>query len=264
MAFTWIKDHRFRNLLSLSLLFFLFLPLSADAAPFADSDLDGLSDVEEMRYYTDPLNPDTDGDGFPDGDEVYIGYSPHVGDGALLSQFDYDYDGLNDALEIHFGSDLGKRDTDSDGVSDFDEIMYGHDPADPFNRTALDRLIVVNKTTQRLTVLVNGQEVMEFPVSTGNPSTPTPNGEFRIQRKVEKKDYAGPTYYIKDVLWSLQFLPGYYIHGAYWHDNFGRRTNSFGCVNLRDEDAKVLYRYISEGVRVQIVGETPKRYYVGT
>ncbi|MBI3114903.1 MAG: hypothetical protein HYZ09_00195, partial [Candidatus Kerfeldbacteria bacterium] len=51
-----------------------------------DSDADGLTDVEEVAYGTDPNKPDTDGDGFVDGKvlqadgsiagEVYLGYDP--------------------------------------------------------------------------------------------------------------------------------------------------------------------------------------------
>lgn len=42
-----------------------------------DSDGDGLSDyLEQSRYETDPQNPDTDGDGFSDGQEVKGGYNP--------------------------------------------------------------------------------------------------------------------------------------------------------------------------------------------
>ncbi|MDD3285128.1 MAG: hypothetical protein PHG95_00590 [Patescibacteria group bacterium] len=48
-----------------------------------DSDFDGLSDYEELRVYgTNPLNPDTDGDGYNDGDEVKNGYNPK-GSGTL-------------------------------------------------------------------------------------------------------------------------------------------------------------------------------------
>ena len=43
----------------------------------ADSDRDGLSDFEEVLLYgTDPLNPDTDGDGWPDRYEVHYGANP--------------------------------------------------------------------------------------------------------------------------------------------------------------------------------------------
>ena len=49
-------------------------PLNGDvraigcAAP-QDRDGDGLSNLDEFNYHTDPLNPDTDGDGIPDGAE---------------------------------------------------------------------------------------------------------------------------------------------------------------------------------------------------
>lgn len=49
-----------------------------------DSDNDQLSDREEVKVYlTDPLNPDSDGDGYLDGAEVSNGYNPK-GAGTLL------------------------------------------------------------------------------------------------------------------------------------------------------------------------------------
>ena len=47
-----------------------------------DSDNDGLFNNEETRYGCDINNPDTDGDGFLDGDEVKNGYNP-AGEGEL-------------------------------------------------------------------------------------------------------------------------------------------------------------------------------------
>jgi len=41
-----------------------------------DHDYDGLADWEEELYGTDPNNPDTDGDGYLDGEEVASGYNP--------------------------------------------------------------------------------------------------------------------------------------------------------------------------------------------
>ncbi len=43
-----------------------------------DSDSDGLKDWEEVLWHTDPHNPDTDGDGTPDGQEVKEGRNPAV------------------------------------------------------------------------------------------------------------------------------------------------------------------------------------------
>lgn len=41
-----------------------------------DADSDGLTDIEEGLYGTDPRKPDTDSDGFLDGNEVYHLYNP--------------------------------------------------------------------------------------------------------------------------------------------------------------------------------------------
>ena len=41
-----------------------------------DSDRDGLSDDDELKYGTDPKKRDTDGDGYSDGEEVANGHDP--------------------------------------------------------------------------------------------------------------------------------------------------------------------------------------------
>ncbi|MBP9802570.1 hypothetical protein KBC40_03200 [Patescibacteria group bacterium] len=47
-----------------------------------DTDQDGLSDVDELKYGTDLNNPDSDNDTYSDGQEVNNGYNP-LGDGFL-------------------------------------------------------------------------------------------------------------------------------------------------------------------------------------
>ncbi len=47
-----------------------------------DSNQDGLSDYLEKYYGTDPNNPDTDGDGYLDGEEIENGFDP-LGSGSL-------------------------------------------------------------------------------------------------------------------------------------------------------------------------------------
>ena len=45
--------------------------------PTDDADHDGLSDQDEKyKYMTDPHNPDSDGDGYTDGEEIEDGTSP--------------------------------------------------------------------------------------------------------------------------------------------------------------------------------------------
>ncbi len=42
-----------------------------------DDDVDGLGNLDEQIYCTDPSNPDSDGDGTNDGDEVEQGSEPN-------------------------------------------------------------------------------------------------------------------------------------------------------------------------------------------
>ena len=51
----------------------------------ADTDADGLTDWAEVKIYkTNPLNPDTDGDTYKDGQEVINGYDPLLPGSARL------------------------------------------------------------------------------------------------------------------------------------------------------------------------------------
>lgn len=82
----------------------------------ADSDNDGLSDVDENSVYsTNPDDPDSDDDQLNDGFEVGIGSNP--------LDSDTDDDGLEDGAEqnTHFSSPL-LADTDSDLLDDFEEV----------------------------------------------------------------------------------------------------------------------------------------------
>lgn len=111
-----------------------------------DKDNDGLGKCLEKQIGTDPMNPDTDGDGLTDGEE-YLTYKTNPlnrdTDGDGLSDYDEvkvyktnplvadtDGDGLNDGDEVmKYKTDPLKADTDGDGLSDGDEVMkYKTDP----------------------------------------------------------------------------------------------------------------------------------------
>ena len=89
-----------------------------------DDDGDLLTDDEEIINGTNPLNPDSDGDGKND----YIeGLEDLDGDGiidALDSEtFDTDGDGLNDEYDI--GNEDYYSDSDGDGYKDWEEVEDG-------------------------------------------------------------------------------------------------------------------------------------------
>lgn len=51
-----------------------------------DADNDGLNDALELKFKTDPLNPDSDSDGHKDGEEVDWGYNPLSSSTKKLAQ----------------------------------------------------------------------------------------------------------------------------------------------------------------------------------
>jgi len=82
-----------------------------------DLDGDGLLNDEERRLRTDPLNPDTDGDGLKDGEEVH-----NYGTDPLNP--DTDGDGLQDGEEVFtHKTDPLDPDTDHDGLQDGYEVQ---------------------------------------------------------------------------------------------------------------------------------------------
>jgi uncharacterized protein (DUF2164 family) len=94
-----------------------------DGPPMLDTDGDGLLDFAESFYFADINNPDSDGDGLSDGEEVHIYYT-------IPGWFDTDMDGLLDGEEVNtYGTDPLLNDSDGDGLSDGDEVnIYGTDP----------------------------------------------------------------------------------------------------------------------------------------
>lgn len=91
-----------------------------------DSDGDGLLNDEERRLGTDPFNPDTDGDGLKDGEEVNKYKTDPL-------KADTDGDGLTDGDEVNkHDTDPLKADTDGDGLTDGMEVnTHKTDPKNP-------------------------------------------------------------------------------------------------------------------------------------
>lgn len=121
----------------------------------------------------------------------------------------------------------------------------------PEGRTDEDRYARVDLSEQRMYAYEEGYLINSFLISSGLPATPTPPGEYHIQRKIYSKLYSGPDYYLPNTLYNLQFRTHYYLHGAYWHNNFGHPM-SHGCVNIAYEDAKWVYEWLQEGDLVVI------------
>jgi Bacterial TSP3 repeat len=132
------------------LLFYLVFGSGHAAEGMADSDADGLTDLDETRiyktdihlsdtdtdglsdgleinqYWTLPLVSDTDADHFLDGVEVRLGTDPTDASDYPTDKtagfFDLDGDGINNDEETALGTDPQRVDSDFDGLNDFVEI----------------------------------------------------------------------------------------------------------------------------------------------
>ena len=117
--------------------------------------------------------------------------------------------------------------------------------------------IIVDISEQMLYAYDGEILFMTEPISTGLNLTPTPRGTFTIFKMTPSRFMQGPIpdvsdqiYDLPGVPWNLYFTEdGAVIHGAYWHDHFGKRW-SHGCVNLPPQKAKELYFWADIGISV--------------
>jgi len=124
-----------------------------------------------------------------------------------------------------------------------------------------DKLITVDTGAQTLTAWEGGKIIHQTKVSTGMKLTPTVKGSFKIYLKYPVHDMRGPSpykniyptgkYHLKNVPNIMYYYQGYAIHGAYWHNNFGRPA-SHGCVNVPLSSAEWLFNFASVGTRVEV------------
>jgi hypothetical protein len=100
-------------------------------------------------------------------------------------------------------------------------------------------LIEIDKSTQHMTVTVNGEHLYDWPVTTGGRGYDTPSGTFKpfrmdIDHYSEEWDNAPMPY-------SIFFTQtGNAIHGTYEQRNLGRAV-SHGCVRLSVKNAATLW-----------------------
>jgi len=132
--------------------------------------------------------------------------------------------------------------------------------------------IEVSIARQTLTAFEFDQPIFTTRISSGIPSarrssnelpTATPRGSYRIYSKMPNKHMGqvtgnpdadnGNSFSLPGVPWTCFFIfpGGYAFHGTYWHYNFGVQM-SHGCINMRNEDAKWLFRWTTPTFKIPI------------
>lgn len=199
---------------------------------------------ESMRYGVYAAGVDVDGDGR--GEIVTAprqGGSPHVrvfrGDGYPTSPGFFAFD-----QGFHLGVSVAGGRMGGQNV-----IVTAQNKQAATGRTDVPKYVLVDLSEQRLYAYEQGVLVRTFLVSTGLPGTPTPVGTYRVTQKIYSHLYAGPGYYLPNTLYNLRYHGGLFLHGAYWHNNFGHPM-SHGCTNISYENAEWLYNWGDIGLTV--------------
>ena len=120
-------------------------------------------------------------------------------------------------------------------------------------------LIVINKSSQKMTVTVDGEETYKWLVSTGASGYSTPSGSYRPFRM--ERDHFSKEWDDAPMPFSIFFTQkGHAIHGSNDTKRLGTPA-SHGCVRLLPANAEKLFALVEkEGVlktTVVLTGVTP-------
>ncbi len=123
----------------------------------------------------------------------------------------------------------------------------------PLSPQVSTKRIEIDLAQQRLVAYENDRAVYDTLLSSGRLGAETPTGQFRVRlkrpsRHMAASDGAGNGFDLPGVPWVSYFhWTGVAFHGTYWHNDYGR-PRSRGCINLRPEDAKWIYRWTTPDV----------------
>gem|GEM_PF-4580289 len=113
------------------------------------------------------------------------------------------------------------------------------------------KVIAVDLTKMVEYLYDNGQLVYSSKISPGINNW-TPTGTFRIYGKTKKQKMSGRGYYVPNVPNILWFKGDYSLHGVYWHNDFGVKPRSHGCVGEPLKEAEWVYNWTPVGTPLVI------------
>jgi lipoprotein-anchoring transpeptidase ErfK/SrfK len=109
-----------------------------------------------------------------------------------------------------------------------------------------DVAVHIDKSSQRMSVSVDGAPRYSWPVSTGRSGYGTPSGVFHPQMMARR--WFSKRYYNSPMPHSIFFYYGFAIHGTYDIHRLGGPA-SHGCVRLHPSHAATLYALVERNGR---------------
>lgn len=132
--------------------------------------------------------------------------------------------------------------------------------------------VVIRKSERKLYYIDDTGNIIKYPVAVGKPNTPSPSGEYKVERKA-----TNPTWYPPESILTESRLKGkelpkivppgpnnplgtraiylsantLRIHGTNKQNSVGKAV-SHGCFRLKDKDIIDLYNKVSIGTTVYV------------
>lgn len=152
---------------------------------------------------------------------------------AIISFLTYEENACQYNFEKGFNPIYGE----SDSISDYS-------PAAKTSKYNID----INLDEHMMYVYKDGTLFKTYPVSGGKPSTPSPIGTWKIIGKDTWGEGFGGAWMGLNIPWGK-----YGIHGTYSPWDTGRANPTKGCIRMKNNDVRELYKYIPYGTTVTIV-----------
>lgn len=108
--------------------------------------------------------------------------------------------------------------------------------------------IVIDTADRTLTILSDGKPYKRFPVAVGKPSTPSPQGQWKVASKGAWSGGFGTRWMGLDVPWGK-----YGIHGTNKPWYIGDEVSG-GCIRMFNHDVEVIFDWVQIGTPVVICG----------
>lgn len=123
------------------------------------------------------------------------------------------------------------------------------EPALPIHVNQTVYSIEIHPYRHQLIVRKQGKKIRVYPIAVGNPSTPTPIGDYQIIYKGKNWGPSfGPRWLGLNVPWGT-----YGIHGTNRPHSIGQHL-SHGCIRMHNRDVIELFDLVPLGSKVTIYG----------
>lgn len=125
-----------------------------------------------------------------------------------------------------------------------------------YTETLTGKFVVVDISSQTLTLYDGNTIILETPVVTGDKDKyDTPTGKFEIRKKDTDTYLVGPGYRTHVDYW-MPFNGGIGLHDADWRSKFGGNiyvnNGSHGCVNIPPKYADDVFENVKKGTKVLV------------